>query len=133
MSKQDTSPWPDEYIASDFTEALDTAIFTTAAVGAPKTDPITADMVAEVTDWYATYNEGGPYVAGSGDTGTELDLIAVVRLKDGRWASINAWNDYTGWGCQDGSEIAIGDTKEQVVQFGLDEDGRRKLNLAGAE
>ena len=26
----------------------------------------------------------------------------VLKLKDGRFAYLTGWCDYTGWGCQDG-------------------------------
>lgn len=29
----------------------------------------------------------------------------VVKLKDGRYAHISGWCDYTGWGCQDGVNV----------------------------
>lgn len=59
--------------------------------------------------------------------GTELSLYVVGRLADGRWFSVVAWNDYTGWGCQDGSDVRIGDTERAVVEYGLDQEGRRLL------
>jgi hypothetical protein len=127
----DNSPWPDEHVVYDFCEAIDGANPVTAAMaGAPTVDRITSDQVAEVAEWCVTYHGGDPYVAGSGDTGSELDLVAILRLKDGRWASVQGWNDYTGWGCRDGSQMSIGATKEQVVRFGLDDEGRTKLGLA---
>lgn len=29
----------------------------------------------------------------------------LMRLKDGRFAYLTGWCDYTGWGCQDGAEL----------------------------
>lgn len=128
---EEQAPWPDEYVAYDFTEAISTASpVAPATPGASAGNPVAPGDVAEVTDWYVTYNGGPPYVAGSGDTGTELTLIAILRLKDGRWAALQGWNDYTGWGCQDGAEMKVGESREQVVRFGLDDDGRRKLGLS---
>jgi hypothetical protein len=128
--------WPDEHVGSDFRTAIGdhdssnySVIYEAALPDKPKADPICTRDVAEVTNWYVSYHEGGKYIVGSGDVGTELTLFAILRLRDGRWASVSAWNDYTGWGCQDGSNVAIGDTLEQVVRFGLDDEGRRKLGL----
>jgi hypothetical protein len=128
--------WPDEYVADDFRTAIGdhgsyghAVIYEAALPDRPKVDRICTHDVAEVTDWFVSYHSGGRYVVGSGDTGTELELFAILRLHDGRWASVSAWNDYTGWGCQDGSNVAIGDSREQVITFGLDEEGRRKLGL----
>lgn len=132
--------WPDEHVAGDFRTAIGdhdssnySVIYEAALPDKPKVDRICTHDVAEVTNWYVSYHDGGRYVVGSGETGTELKLFAILHLRDGRWAAVSAWNDYTGWGCGDGSNVVIGDTLEQVVQFGLDEDGRSKLGLAGAE
>lgn len=45
-------------------------------------------------------------------SGSELTFGAVVELKDGRFAYAEGWNDYTGWGCQDGVEVRFADTIE---------------------
>lgn len=128
---EERTPWPDEHVAYDFTAAIETANpVSSTTPGAPVGNPITPADVAEVTDWYVTYHEGPPYIAGSGDTGSELTLIAILRLHDGRWVALQGWNDYTGWGCQDGAEMKVGGSREQVVRFGLDDDGRRKLGLS---
>lgn len=29
----------------------------------------------------------------------------IMELKDGRFATLTGWCDYTGWGCQDGVEV----------------------------
>lgn len=55
------------------------------------------------------------------DDGTELTVYALVRLTDGNWA---------GWGCQDGITWWIGATRDAVVANGLDEEGRRALDLS---
>lgn len=136
MSEIYSGPWPDEHVADDFETAIGesewggrVAIYSTAVPGGGKAEPIDSGDVAEVTDWFVSYHDGGRYVVGSGHTGTELDLVAVLRLKDGRWVSVQAWNDYTGWGCGEGSNVAIGSTRDQVVRFGLDDEGRRKLGI----
>lgn len=60
--------------------------------------------------------------------GSELDMVLVGQLFDGRWFSLVAGNDYTGWGCAgDSADFRIGDTEAQVVEFGLDQAGRRAL------
>lgn len=45
-------------------------------------------------------------------SGSELSFGAVLKLKDGRFAYVTGWNDYTGWGCQDGTEVRYADTIE---------------------
>lgn len=44
--------------------------------------------------------------------GTELSFGAVLKLKDGRFAYVTGWNDYTGWGCQDGVNVRYAETIE---------------------
>ncbi len=87
-----------------------------------------ADVEA-VTRYHVTYHDEVPWAPGR-STGTELNLLAVGRLRDGRWFSVEAWNDYTGWGCQDGSDIRVGATEEQVVRFGLSAEARSALGYA---
>jgi hypothetical protein len=83
--------------------------------------------VAEVTEYAIDYH-GTPWSPGSGG-GSELGLVLVARLKDGRWLGLEAWNDYTGWGCQDGSDLYIGPTREDVIANGITNDGRSALGL----
>jgi hypothetical protein len=79
------------------------------------------DAVAEVTHFYADSN---------GEPGTELTLQAVMRLHDGRWAFLDAWNDYTGWGCQDDSVARVAESFEDVVLHGMDAEARRNLSIS---
>lgn len=82
--------------------------------------------VAEIERCYWSYY-GVPFA----DDGTELVLYALVRLADGNFAAVDAWNDYTGWGCQDGLTWWVGATRDAVVAHGLDDEGRRYLGLDG--
>jgi hypothetical protein len=42
----------------------------------------------------------------------------LLQMKDGRFAYVSGWCDYTGWGCQDGTSITYFD--EQPPLEGLD-------------
>lgn len=53
---------------------------------------------------------------------------ALLELTGGRWAGVEAWNDTTGWGCQDGVEWGIAADREAAWLFGLSEEGRRALS-----
>jgi hypothetical protein len=75
-------------------------------------------------EWLPGNDVSEPYA------GTELDMNLTAELMDGRWISVQSWNDYTGWGCQDGSEVRIGDSESQVVEFGLDNNGRKVLGYS---
>lgn len=50
-----------------------------------RTDPFTVTDIAEVLGSVEGQNEGDQW-------------LAVVRLHDGRFVSIRAWCDFTGWG-----------------------------------
>jgi len=47
------------------------------------------------------------------------------KLRDGRYFYLEAWCDYTGWGCQEGGHSAVEDTRENIVRYGLTEEARR--------
>lgn len=38
----------------------------------------------------------------------------LMRLRDGRFAYLTGWCDYTGWGCQDGAELHFFDAQPDV-------------------
>lgn len=38
----------------------------------------------------------------------------LVRLRDGRFAYITGWCDYTGWGCQDGAQVFYYDARPEA-------------------
>lgn len=80
--------------------------------------------VAEVVDCWFNHN-GDPADEG---TGTELHVYAVVRFTDGRWGYVEAWNDFTGWGCQDGIDWRISDEgPERLYEVGMTDEGRARL------
>lgn len=53
--------------------------------------------------------------------------VGVFRLKDGRFASLRAGCDYTGWDCQSGGSANVCDTFERMWQYGLDDYERERL------
>ena len=59
---------------------------------------------------------------------TEIDIRWVAEGFRGWWY-VAAWNDYTGWGCQDGVSIRWSETFDGLVRFGLDAEDRRRWNL----
>lgn len=56
--------------------------------------------------------------------------IMVGKLKDGRVFFLDAWCDYTGWGCQAGGDAQVADSLENLVRYGMDEKGRERLGYA---
>lgn len=84
--------------------------------------------VESVEAAYASYHGEGRWEPGR-DQGTELTLYALVKLRDGRWCSVDAWNDYTGWGCQDGVDVRIAATRERVISHGMTNEMRDALGV----
>lgn len=48
------------------------------------------------------------------ESGSELEFGVVIELNDGRFAYATGWNDYTGWGCQDGVEIKYANSLDKL-------------------
>jgi hypothetical protein len=55
--------------------------------------------------------------------------VGVFKLKDGRFALIDAGCDYTGWGCQEWGNAEVCGTLEEMIRFGLTNEQRKRLNL----
>ncbi|GAA4075617.1 hypothetical protein [Nocardioides kongjuensis] len=108
----------------DYPAPLDDLAYALESAGE---DGHTLADIAEVTDYSISYH-GAPWTPGE-DGGTELTLIVLARLTDGRWLAMEAWNDYTGWGCQDGVDAYVGPTREDVVTNGLTNDARSALGI----
>jgi len=57
----------------------------------------------------------------------EEDVHALLRLKDGRYATVSASCDSTGYDCLGHVDWYYAETLEQAVMFGLTENGRSLL------
>jgi hypothetical protein len=80
--------------------------------------------VAAVIAFWATSNRG----SNDDGPGSEQEMVALVRLCSGRWASVAAGNDYTGWGCQgDYVRWRVATDRADVVRNGLSAGERRSL------
>lgn len=113
---------PDPY--SDIAIALESGSYS----GLIKSNErLTLTDLAEVVEYSITSNSG-EWTGEGGAIGTELSMVLVGRLADGRWFGLEAWNDYTGWGCQDSSDIYVGPTLTDVSINGLTNDGRSALD-----
>ena len=55
--------------------------------------------------------------------------LAVLRLKDGRFAFLSAWCDYTGWGCRDGATMSTCDTLEDLMLGYVGDEDALRLGL----
>lgn len=51
------------------------------------------------------------------------------KLKDGRFFSIEAGCDYTGWDCQAGGSAWVSSTKKGIISEGLTEEARRVFGI----
>lgn len=52
---------------------------------------------------------------GVDDGSDEPNFTWVVGLKDGRWAAVRGWHDYTGWDCQSGMRTEWYPTKDAAL------------------
>ena len=89
--------------------------------------PLVLADLASVTD-YSIRSDDGEWQPG-GSIATELSMYILGTLKTGEWFALEAWNDYTGWGCQDGADLYIGPTREDVIANGVTNDGRSALGI----
>lgn len=82
----------------------------------PSTEPFGMDDVEEVLAADEGENDGPSW-------------MVALRLKDGRFAYIEAGCDYTGWDCQAGGSASVASSLEQLVRFGLTDEARKRLGL----
>jgi len=125
----ETSHWCHGAPTSDLAEAL--AYETLTAEPVPVTTRhIDLTDVATVERYAISYHDD-EWKPGE-SAGTELDMVVVGTTITGEWFAVEAWNDYTGWGCQEGSNVRLGATEEHVVAHGLTVEGRAKLGYPEA-
>lgn len=60
----------------------------------------------------------------------EADWLGLFLLKDGRYAFLTAWCDYTGWDCQAGGAAWVSHSLEHLLQMGVPRDARKRLPKA---
>jgi len=77
-------------------------------------EPVLVENIVEVIQAIEGENDGA-------------DWIAVVRLKDGRYAFVQAGCDYTGWDCQAGGQVWVSDSLENLWQFGVTNEARDRF------
>lgn len=88
------------------------------------------EMRAKFSDWRQAFHEAQHGTYGSGESLLDdveevvaavagendgPDWIALVRLKDGRFAKVFAGCDYTGWDCRAGGGIEFYATREELL------------------
>lgn len=76
-------------------------------------------------DWSDAPGNLGPY--------EDNDGYAVVRLKDGRFGTLEEWEDSSGHGCQCGASATAFPTMEEAVRLGLSEETRDDFCSLGEE
>jgi hypothetical protein len=60
----------------------------------------------------------------------DSSIVALMRTKDGRYVTLEAWSDSSGWGCQDATYWKIAPTRDEAIRLGLDNEGRARLGLS---
>ena len=100
----------------DFDEYLWDSLYDYADEGSRIPEP---GHIVEITNLWATSPEG----YGS----TNINVLG--RLADDRWFTIVARSDTTGFGCRQGVDWRINDTRERAISQGLDKEARANLGL----
>lgn len=59
----------------------------------------------------------------------EPTFYALIKLKSGEWAALEAWHDYTGWDCRSGASFHVAPDRDTAIRLGFGEDARRALGL----
>lgn len=58
-----------------------------------------------------------------------LNWIGLFELNDGRFAFIEAGCDYTGWDCQSGGHIIVGDSEDFMIKYGMGDTDRKRFGI----
>lgn len=90
------------YATSDFTESL-----LRVAI-----EP--SEIARVVAAWGGSPEMDGGRKGWSEDSVTDWRGGFVLALKNGRYAYVNGWCDYTGWGCQDGAHVQLYDAMPEL-------------------
>lgn len=59
------------------------------------------------------------YHVSSPEGGGSIDIRYVGKTPTGSFIALEAWADYTGWGCQDGADLVERETFDEVVRDGV--------------
>lgn len=65
----------------------------------------------------------------SPEGGGSIELEAMLRMKDGTFTTIDAWADYTGWGCQDSVQYRTHRSQGEAYMLGLSDRGREWFGI----
>lgn len=79
-------------------------------------EPFTIDNVVEVIKMVEGENDGESW-------------LMLGKLNDNRWFLLDAWCDYTGWGCQSGGSVTLAASKEELLQYGLTTEDKTILGV----
>ncbi len=63
----------------------------------------------------------------------ELNWIVWGILKDGRYFSLSAGCDYTGWDCQASGDGRVAETEDEIIRFGMDDEERKRFGIANPQ
>lgn len=112
----DTYDWK-ETLGS--TTVVDTSHTTRLPLSA---DTVTVNQIQRVESMYSSDDDRTGYA--------DTDLAALIELTDGRWATLHAGNDTSGWGCMgDYVEWRIFDTRGEAIIMGLTNESRGWLGI----
>lgn len=101
------------YALDDFTESLNRVAIKPEAI---------SSVVSAWGSGSGMGTDAGHYKF-SEDGATEWSGGFLLKLKDGRYAYVSGWCDYTGWGCQDGATVEYFDTRPSIADMSKEKDG----------
>lgn len=78
--------------------------------------PVTRELVKEIKFLRLGANE-------------DQNWFLVGFLEDGRWFSLDAGCDYTGWDCQAWGKCWVANTEEEILQHGITNEQRLEFGL----
>jgi hypothetical protein len=91
--------------------------------GDTDSDPVSRAEIVSVPHMYSSD-------AGNNRDYDDTDFAALVELTGGRWATLHAGNDTSGWGCfGDYVRWRVFSSRDEAIAMGLTNESRRWLGL----
>jgi len=97
---------------------------------APYTRGPTHVRTKKIVDVHYTRADVVRVIATSDGEADEREWVGLFEMRDGKFVSVRAGCDYTGWDCRADGSSDVADTEGDAIAFGLTEAERTRLNLA---
>lgn len=93
---------------------------------------VSRSLGAKCSDAGITLDDVARVIAASEGENDGPDWLCVFETRDGRFGFLAAGCDYTGWDCQAGGSTIVADTLEDLIQYGLTDTARDRLDLGAS-